>query len=253
MSTPVLEARGLSRVFGHVRALDNANFDLYPGEVAALIGDNGAGKSTLIKALSGNLEVDSGEVLFDGESVKLSDPAQARAMGIETVYQDLALAPHLDPVENMYLGREIMHDGLAGILGFMKTKQMRMESRAAFEELGAPVRSLTSPVGSMSGGQRQAIAIARAVSWASRVIFLDEPTAALGVRQTKNVLETIRKVRDKGVAVVFISHVMPQVMEVADRIQVLRLGTRVATLQSSQTSMEELVSLMTGATNAGAA
>ena len=128
-----------------------------------------------------------------------------------------------------------------------------MESRAAFDELGAPVRSLTSPVGSMSGGQRQAIAIARAVSWASRVIFLDEPTAALGVRQTKNVLETIRKVRDKGVAVVFISHVMPQVMEVSDRIQVLRLGTRVATLQSSQTSMEELVSLMTGATNAGAA
>jgi len=130
---------------------------------------------------------------------------------------------------------------------------MRLESRAAFDELGAPVRSLTSPVGSMSGGQRQAIAIARAVSWANRVVFLDEPTAALGVRQTKNVLETIRKVRDKGVAVVFISHVMPQVMEVADRIQVLRLGTRVATLQASQTSMEELVSLMTGATSAGAA
>ena len=253
MSTPVLEARGLSRVFGHVRALDNANFDLYPGEVAALIGDNGAGKSTLIKALSGNLEVDSGEVLFDGESVKLSDPAQARAMGIETVYQDLALAPHLDPVENMYLGREIMHDGLAGILGFMKTRKMREESRAAFVELGAPVRSLTSPVGSMSGGQRQAIAIARAVSWANRVVFLDEPTAALGVRQTKNVLETIRKVRDKGVAVVFISHVMPQVMEVSDRIQVLRLGTRVATLQASQTSMEELVSFMTGAIDKGVA
>jgi simple sugar transport system ATP-binding protein len=162
-------------MFGHVRALDNANFDLYPGEVAALIGDNGAGKSTLIKALSGNLDIDSGEILFDGKEVNLTDPAQARAMGIETVYQDLALAPHLDPVENMYLGREIMHDGLAGILGFMKTRQMRMESRAAFDELGAPVRSLTSPVGSMSGGQRQAIAIARAVSWANRVVFLDEP------------------------------------------------------------------------------
>src|ERR1035437_6419337 len=141
-------ATALFRMFGHVRALDNASFDLYPGEVAALIGDNGAGKSTLIKALSGNLAIDSGEILFDGQPVKLTDPAQGRAMGIETVYQDLALAPHLDPVENMYLGREIMHDGLAGILGFMKTRQMREESRAAFDELGAPVRSLTSPVGS---------------------------------------------------------------------------------------------------------
>lgn len=240
-------------MFGHVRALDNASFDVYPGEVAALIGDNGAGKSTLVKALSGNLAIDSGEILFDGKPVKLTSPAQANAMGIETVYQDLALAPHLDPVQNMYLGREIMRDGLAGILGFMKARQMREESRKAFDELGATVRSLTSPVGSMSGGQRQAIAIARAVTWVNRVVFLDEPTAALGVRQTKNVLETIRKVRDKGVAVVFISHSMPHVMEVSDRIQVLRLGTRVATLQASQTSMEELVGLMTGASNRDAA
>ncbi|MEP7369424.1 MAG: ATP-binding cassette domain-containing protein [Dermatophilaceae bacterium] len=253
MSVPLLEARGLSRMFGHVRALDNANFDVYPGEVSALIGDNGAGKSTLIKALSGNLAVDSGEILFDGEPITLSNPAQANALGIETVHQDLALAPHLDPVQNMYLGREIMQDGLLGMLGFMKTKQMREESRRAFDELGAPVQSLTSPVGSMSGGQRQAIAIARAVTWVNRIVFLDEPTAALGVRQTKNVLETIRKVRDKGVAVVLISHAMPQVMEVADRIHILRLGTRVATLQASQTSMEELVSYMTGATNMDAA
>lgn len=240
-------------MFGQVRALDNADFDINPGEVVALIGDNGAGKSTLVKALSGNLAVDSGEIFFDGVPVHLTTPTQASALGVETVYQDLALAPHLDPVQNMYLGREVMQDGIGGILGFMKTKQMRDASQKAFDELGATVRSLTAPVGSMSGGQRQAIAIARAVSWANRIVFLDEPTAALGVRQTKNVLETIRRVRDKGIAVVFISHSMPHVMDVADRVQVLRLGTRVATLDAKQTSMEELVGLMTGASTKGAA
>lgn len=239
-------------MFGHVRALDYANFDIYPGEVVALIGDNGAGKSTLVKALSGNLAVDSGEILFDGKPVQFTSPTQASALGIETVYQDLALAPHLDPVQNMYLGREVMQDGIGGFFGFMKTKMMREQSQKAFDELGATVRSLTAPVGSMSGGQRQAIAIARAVSWANRIVFLDEPTAALGVRQTKNVLETIRRVRDKGIPVVFISHSMPHVMEVADRIQVLRLGTRVATLDAKRTSMEELVGLMTGASTKGA-
>ena len=253
VTVPVLEAKGLSRMFGHVRALDNADFDINPGEVVALIGDNGAGKSTLVKALSGNLAVDSGEIFFDGVPVHLTTPTQASALGVETVYQDLALAPHLDPVQNMYLGREVMQDVIGGLLGFMKTKQMRDASQKAFDELGATVRSLTAPVGSMSGGQRQAIAIARAVSWANRIVFLDEPTAALGVRQTKNVLETIRRVRDKGIAVVFISHSMPHVMDVADRVQVLRLGTRVATLDAKQTSMEELVGLMTGASTKGAA
>ena len=244
---PVLEARGLSRRFGHVRALHEVDFEVFPGEVTALIGDNGAGKSTLVKALSGNLAVDSGTILFDGAEVDMSTPSAVSALGIETVYQDLALAPHLDPVQNMYLGREIRRAGLGGALGFMKTKDMQQASRAAFDELGATVRSLTSPVGEMSGGQRQAIAIARAVHWASRVVFLDEPTAALGVRQTKNVLETIRRVRDKGIAVVFISHSMPHVIEVSDRIQVLRLGTRVANIPAKDTSMEELVGLMTGA------
>ncbi|MCU1636454.1 MAG: sugar transporter ATP-binding protein, partial [Cryobacterium sp.] len=156
-------------------------------------------------------------------------------------------------VQNMYLGREVMQDGLGGVLGFMKTKVMREKSRDAFDQLGATVRSLTAPVGTMSGGQRQAIAIARAVAWANRVVFLDEPTAALGVRQTKNVLETIRRVRDQGIAVVFISHSMPHVIEVSDRIQVLRLGSRVATLDASKTSMEELVGLMTGASTKDAA
>lgn len=244
---PVLQARGLSRQFGHVRALNDVDFEVFPGEVTALIGDNGAGKSTLVKALSGNLAVDSGTILFDGAAVDMSTPSAVSALGVETVYQDLALAPHLDPVQNMYLGRELAHSGLAGALGFMKTKEMRTQSKSAFDELGATVRSLTSPVGEMSGGQRQAIAIARAVHWASRVVFLDEPTAALGVRQTKNVLETIRRVRDKGIAVVLISHSMPHVMEVCDRIQVLRLGTRVANIAATDTSMEELVGLMTGA------
>lgn len=251
--TAVLEARGLTRRFGQVTALDGADFDVEPGEVVALIGDNGAGKSTLVKALSGNLEVDSGEVLFDGKPTVISNPMTASSLGIETVYQDLALAPHLDPVQNMYLGREIMRPGLAGALGFMDNKAMRAEARKAFDRLGATVRSLISPIGSMSGGQRQAVAIARAVHWANRVVFLDEPTAALGVRQTANVLETIRRVASQGIAVVFISHSMPHVIEVSDRVQVLRLGHRVATFQTKDTSMEELVAAMTGAIGKAAA
>lgn len=247
MTTPVLQAHGLSRQFGHVRALDGADFEVYPGEVTALIGDNGAGKSTLVKALSGNLALDSGQILFAGGEVELTSPTHASSLGIETVYQDLALAPHLNAAQNMFLGREIPQPGLSGRLGFMDNKKMRSKSQQAFDELGATVRSLTDPVGSMSGGQKQAIAIARAVAWAKGVIFLDEPTAALGVVQTKNVLETIRRVRDKGVGVVFISHSMPHVIDVADRVQVLRLGRRVATYEAKKTSVEELVGAMTGA------
>ena len=248
----LLEARGLTRLFGHVTALDGADFDVQAGEVVALIGDNGAGKSTLVKALSGNLAVDSGEVLFEGKPTTIDTPMKASELGIETVYQDLALAPHLDPAQNMFLGRELVQSGVPGLFGFLDNKSMRAEARQAFDALGATVQSVTLPVGSMSGGQRQAIAIARAVHWASKVVFLDEPTAALGVRQTANVLDTIRKVRDKGVGVVFISHSMPHVMDVSDRVQVLRMGHRVASLQTSQTSMEELVGLMTGATGRAA-
>ncbi|GGM10819.1 ATP-binding cassette domain-containing protein [Nakamurella endophytica] len=245
--TPILEARGLSRAFGHVQALDNSDFDVNAGEVVALIGDNGAGKSTMVKALSGNLQLDSGEILFEGKPVHMTSTQQVAAMGIEVVYQDLALAPHLDPAENVFLGREIPAKGIAGWLGFMDNKQMRRKARASFDELGATVRSMTSPVGSMSGGQRQGIAIARAIAWASKVVFLDEPTAALGVVQTKNVLETIKKVRDRGVAVVLISHSMPAVLEVADRVQVMRLGRRIATYTAADTSVEQLVGAMTGA------
>jgi simple sugar transport system ATP-binding protein len=249
---PVLEARNLTRRFGQVTALDGADFEVHAGEVVALIGDNGAGKSTLVKALSGNLEVDSGEVFYKGVAQDIDSPTKASHLGIETVYQDLALAPHLDPAQNMFMGRETMRPGLLGRLGFMDDKSMRAEARAAFERLGATVRSLDAPVGSMSGGQRQAIAIARAVYWASEVVFLDEPTAALGVRQTANVLATVRRVAEQGVGVVFISHSMPHVMEVSDRVQVLRMGSRVATYRTQDTSMEELVAAMTGATGAAA-
>lgn len=251
--TPILEARALSRSFGNVRALGGADFDIYPGEVVALIGDNGAGKSTMVKALSGNLELDSGEILYNGSRVDLSNPQAATELGIETVYQDLALAPHLNAAQNMFLGRELPAQGIRGRLGFLDNATMRAQSRSALDELGATVRSLSAPVGEMSGGQRQAIAIARAVAWAKGVIFLDEPTAALGVVQTRNVLDTIRRVADKGVAVVFISHSMPHVIEVADRVQVLRLGQRVATYNAKETNMEELVGAMTGATTGGAA
>jgi simple sugar transport system ATP-binding protein len=185
--------------------------------------------------------------------VTIDSPAAARALGIETVYQDLALAPHLDPVQNMYLGREVMKAGLMGRLGFMDHAEMGKNTRRAFDDLGATVRDFAAPVGSMSGGQRQQIAVARAAAWASRVIFLDEPTAALGVVQTRNVLDLIRRVRDRGIAVVFISHSMPHVIEVADRIQVLRLGRRVATYDAKKTSMEELVGAMTGAISQEAA
>jgi simple sugar transport system ATP-binding protein len=244
---PLLEARSLNRSFGHVRALRDVDFDVAAGEVTALIGDNGAGKSTLVKALSGNLEVDSGEILFEGKPVSINTPQQASALGMEVVYQDLALAPHLNPVQNMFLGREIPRKAPLGWFGFMDEKAMRARAQEGFAELGGTVRALSAPVGSMSGGQRQQIAIVRAITWAARIVFLDEPTAALGVVQTRNVLDTIKRVRDKGVAVVLISHSMPEVIEVADRVQVLRLGTRVATFSARDTSVEELVGAMTGA------
>ena len=247
MTEPILEAKGLSRSFGHVRALDAADFDINPGEVVAVIGDNGAGKSTLVKALTVNLALDTGEIRFEGKPVHITSPQQASALGMEVVYQDLALAPHLNPVQNMFLGRELSRKGVLGRLGFMDEKTMREKAKQSFAELGGTVRSMSAPIGSMSGGQRQQVAIARAISWADKVVFLDEPTAALGVVQTQNVLESIKRVKAKGIAVILISHSMPHVLEVADRVQVLRLGRRVATFDASKTSVEELVGAMTGA------
>ena len=248
---PILEARGIVRTYGQVVALDGCDFDVEPGQVTALIGDNGAGKSTLIKILAGTEPSEGGTVSFQGEQVNIASPHQARELGIETVYQDLALCPHLDPVHNLFLGREIKRKGVLGALGFMNRKAMRDQSVEAFQDLGATVRTLTEPVGTMSGGQKQSIAVARASAWASKIIFLDEPTAALGVVQTHNVLELIKRVRDKGIGVVLISHSMPEVLAVSDDIQVLRRGRRVATYRAADTNIEELVATMTGKLDEG--
>ena len=243
--TPLLEARNISRRFGHVQALDGANFAVYPGEVCALIGDNGAGKSTLVKILSGAERPDSGDILLDGRQVTLDSPIMAQQLGITTVYQDLALAPELAAAQNLFLGREVLRRGLLGRLGFLDRPQMRAAAAEQFAQLGIALRSPNVPVASLSGGQRQSVAIARAAMWARKVIFMDEPAAALGVVQTERVLQLVRSVRDSGVAVVLISHNMPQVIEVADRVEVLRLGTRVARFDRGEATVERLVIAMT--------
>jgi simple sugar transport system ATP-binding protein len=245
---PLLEARKIVKSFGRVQALNGANFTVYPQEVVALVGDNGAGKSTLVKTLVGVHPPDSGEILFEGAPVDIHTPQQAREIGIETVYQDLALAAEIDPAANMFLGREIMRGGPLGKLGFLDKAEMRLRSEEAFRDLGVQIQDTSAPVANMSGGQRQGIAISRAVTWASKVVFMDEPTAALGVVQTRNVLDQIKRVRDdQGLAVVLISHNLPEIFEVADRIEVLRLGERVARLRPREVSMEDVVSAMTGA------
>jgi simple sugar transport system ATP-binding protein len=242
----LLEARGIVRTYGSVIALDGADFDVEAGQVTALIGDNGAGKSTLVKILSGTEQAEDGTIALDGKQVDFSTPADARSAGIETVFQDLALCPHLDPVKNLYLGREIKRSGVLGLLGFMDRKTMRDRSIEAFTDLGATVRKLNEPVGTMSGGQKQSVAVARSAAWANKIIFLDEPTAALGVVQTENVLDLVRRVRDKGIGVVFISHSMPEVLSIADTVQVLRRGRRIATFNAADSNIEELVGAMTG-------
>jgi simple sugar transport system ATP-binding protein len=247
MTEPLLEARGIVKSFGRVRALRGADFHVYPGEVVALIGDNGAGKSTLVKTLSGVHPPDAGEILFEGKPVELHTPEDARVLGIETVYQDLALAPDLESAANLFLGREQMRPGLLGRLGFYDSSAMRQKTKEAFTTLGVGVQDVEAPVANFSGGQRQGVAVARAVTWASKVVFMDEPTAALGVVQTRKVLELIRRVRDTGLSVVLISHNMPDVLAVSDRVEVLRLGERVAQFTTSEVTMETLVGAMTGA------
>jgi simple sugar transport system ATP-binding protein len=243
MTDPLLEARGVTRRFGHVQALRGAAFTAYAGEVVALIGDNGAGKSTLVKTLAGALRPDSGQILLDGRPVHLSDPVAAQRLGIETVYQDLALAYDLDAAANLFLGRELTRFPFLNVLD---RAAMRRRAVEAFDELGIRLPDLSAPVRQLSGGQRQCVAVARAVAWASKVVFMDEPTAALGVVQRAQVLDLIRRVRDRGVTVVLISHNMPEVLAVADRVEVLRLGRRVARFTAADTSVEQLVSAMTG-------
>ena len=247
MAEPLLEARGIVKNFGRVRALRGASFTVHSGEVVALIGDNGAGKSTLVKTLSGVHEPDDGEIRFEGQPVTIPTPHAARELGIETVYQDLALAPDLESSANLFLGREAVRSGLLGKLGFIDKREMRRKTAEAFKTLGVGVQDATAAVATLSGGQRQGVAVARAVTWAGKVVFMDEPTAALGVVQTRNVLDLIKRVRETGLAVVLISHHMPEVMEVSDRVEVLRLGERVARFTTADASMEELVGAMTGA------
>jgi simple sugar transport system ATP-binding protein len=244
---PLLEARDLVKRYGSVTALRGASFSARAGEVVALIGDNGAGKSTLVKCLSGVAIPDGGEIRLDGHVVTLDSPTAARAHGIETVYQDLAVAPDLDPAANLFLGRELRRGGLLGRLGMLDKVAMRRRAVVEFDRLGVRLQSVDVPIGSLSGGQRQSVAVARSVVWASKVVFMDEPTAALGVVQRERVLDVIRRVRDTGVSVVLISHNMPEVLAVADRIEVLRLGRRVARFTAADVTLEQLVGAMTGA------
>lgn len=245
--TPLLEARGVLRSFGRVVALRGADFVAYPGEVSALVGDNGAGKSTLIKILSGAMQPDGGEILLGGVPVRFNSPQDARAAGIETVYQDLALAPSLDVAANLFLGREARQPGLLGLLGFLDDRGMRRRAQEEMSNLQIGLTSVRQSVLTLSGGQRQAIAVARATAWGKRIVIMDEPTAALGVRESGMVLRLIERVRASGIAVIMISHSMPEVFEVADRITILRLGRTVRQMRRDETTMTDVVAFMTGA------
>jgi simple sugar transport system ATP-binding protein len=251
VSEALLEARGISKSYGVVRALWEADVDVNAGEVAALVGDNGAGKSTLVKILSGTTAPDAGEIWFEGRQVTVPTPVAARELGIETVYQDLALAPELDPAANLFLGRELLRPGLLGKLGFLDKPAMRRRTNQAFADLGIGLQDTGAMVANLSGGQRQSVAVSRAATWVDKVVFMDEPTAALGVVQSARVRDLIRKVRDSGIAVVLISHNLPEVFELADRIEVLRLGRRVASLRAADTTMERVIAAMTGALSTG--
>ena len=246
--TPILSARGLTKRYGNVTAMEGADFDLFPGEILAVIGDNGAGKSTLIKALSGALIPDEGEIRLDGEPVNFRSPHDARAAGIETVYQDLAVAPALDIATNLFLGREKRRAGpLGSVFRMLDHKGQKKEAEKQMQELKIGIRSMTQAVETLSGGQRQGVAVARAAAWAQKLVIMDEPTAALGVRESGQVLELIKRVRDNGLPVILISHNMPHVFEIADRIHIHRLGKRVAVVDPKEHSMHEVVGIMTGA------
>ena len=252
MSTPssvlVMEARGLVKRYGHVTALDRADFELRRGEILGVIGDNGAGKSTLIKALSGALVADEGEMFLEGQPVRFRTPADARRQGIETVYQELAVAPAMSITENLFLGREIHRPGFLGsLLRLLDKKKMHAEAVAHLRDLQIEVASMKQTVETLSGGQRQGVAVARGAAFARHVVIMDEPTAALGVKESSMVLDLIRRVRDRGLPVILVSHNMPHVFEIADRIHIQRLGRRVALVKASETKMADAVAIMTGA------
>jgi D-xylose transport system ATP-binding protein len=242
-ATATLELRGVTKSFGQVHALRGVDFEVRAGEVMALVGDNGAGKSTLIKCVAGIYSIDSGQILYDGEPVSISGPKDAAKLGIEVVYQDLALCDNLDVVQNMFLGRE-EHDALYRL----KEAPMELRTTETLASLSVTtIRSVRQLVATLSGGQRQSVAVARAVLWNNRVVFLDEPTAALGVAQTRQVLDLVKRLGEQGLAVVLVSHNLTDVFEVADRITVLRLGRTITTLTTKDTTLEAVVGMMTGA------
>ncbi len=244
----VLQARGLVKRYGSVTAIDGADFDLKAGEILAVIGDNGAGKSSLIKALSGAIVPDEGVIKLDGETIHFKSPIDARRRGIETVYQELAVAPAMTIAENLFLGREILRPGFLGsFFKMIDKKKMLSESVARMNDLKVGIRSMTQAVETLSGGQRQCVAVSRAAAFAQHVVILDEPTAALGVKEGNMVLELIRRVRDRGLPVILISHNMPHVFEIADRIHIQRLGKRAAIVDPKKINMSDTVAIMTGA------
>ena len=246
---PVLIAKSVSKKYGTVVALDNADLELYPGEVLGVIGDNGAGKSTLIKVLCGAVIPDGGEILLDGKKVTFTSPIEARTLGIETVYQNLALSPALSITDNMFLGREIRQKGFLGkFFRFLDSKAMADEARKRLSDLGLlTIQNINQLVETLSGGQRQGVAVARATSFGTKVVIMDEPTAALGVKESRRVLELISEVRARGIPIILISHNMPHVFEVADRIHIHRLGTRLCVIDPQKYEMSDAVAFMTGA------
>jgi fructose transport system ATP-binding protein len=249
MTEPVLKGRNLVKRYGKVTALDHCDFDLMPGEILAVIGDNGAGKSSLIKAVSGAVIPDAGEIFLDGKPVQFASPLEARAAGIETVYQTLAMSPALSIADNMFMGREIRKPGWVGkYLRMLDRPAMEKFARDKLNELGLmTIQNINQAVETLSGGQRQGVAVARAAAFGSRVVILDEPTAALGVKESRKVLELIQDVRARGMPIILISHNMPHVFEVADRIHVHRLGKRLCVVNPKDYTMSDAVAFMTGA------
>jgi len=253
MSEPLLSIRGLTKIFGGLVAVDNVSFDVARGEVVGLLGDNGAGKSTLIKCISGVHASQEGEILFDGAPVAFASPMDARRAGIETIYQDLALANNLDVGANIFLGREVKTRRLGGRIQTLDDRHMREQSRQTLDSLQIRFPTLTEPIEKLSGGQRQAVAIARAVYWEARLMIMDEPTNNLGVPEQHKVLELIRTLKGRGVPVILITHVMPDAFAVTDRVVVMHRGRKVAEKTTARTSAEELVQYMVGARNDAAA
>jgi ABC-type sugar transport system ATPase subunit len=247
MAEPILSVRNLTKRFGGLVAVNRVNWDVYPGEVVALLGDNGAGKSTLIKCISGVYHADDGEIFFRGEPTRFLRPIDALEQGIETIYQDLALANNLDVPANIFLGREMKLRYLFGLVRMLDEPRMMKESQAALDSLQIHFPNLAQPIESLSGGQRQAVAIARAVYWDAKLMIMDEPTNNLGVPEQKKVLELIRRLRDQGVPVILITHTLPDVFAVSDRLMVMHRGRKVTEKRTAETSTEELVQYMVGA------